>query len=1091
MTRRPLVDVLAGALVTALLVVPGGPAVGSGGQPPPPFAGAVHKTVTLVTGDKVTFSDQGRVTVERTPDRASVGYTWLRRPDGHLLVIPSDAMELLRDGVVDQALFDVTALAQYEGMDLLITYAGREADATAKVGRGDGKVTRSIPGLRTLAVKSTSDRLWKQLVNGKRLASGVTGVWLDAKLHVTLDQSVPQIGAPAAWAAGYDGAGVTVGIIDTGVDHSHIDLWGTVLQSRTFIGGSEFGDTIGHGTHVASTIVGAGVGASPSHKGVAPQAKLLVAKVCLAANNCPTSAILDAMQWVASAGAKVVNMSLGGGPSYGIDPLEQAVNDLSQQYGTLFVVSAGNAGADASVGSPSTAASALSVGAVDRNDDLASFSSRGPTGDDHAIKPDITAPGVGIVAAASPSGPNAGSDYVAMSGTSMAAPHVTGAAAILAQRYPQWTGARIKQTLMASANHSGRISTTAQGAGRVNLATAINQTVVTDPPTFTFGNIAPGTTATRTVTYHNLGSSAITVGLQLIAHDPAGNLAPSGLFTMSTDSLTIAAGGTGSVTVTANIPVGQPEGYYSGFLFGVGGFETVVTPFGIRSDVRHTLSLRHIDRAGQQPAFYDTIVVDVNGRLHLVASNTAGVITTRLPRGVYTVANNIRNAAETETTLLRVPRLNLTADTEIVFDARTARQVRITVPDATAIPQATEVSSQWDYNGSQLALGSVALTPLVYSGLTRDDTTLGSMRVKVGAKLVKPGPDGTFTNAPAVYHLAWFDVGTWPVGYERTVPASSLATVETQYGSQVPGSIGYSEAYPQPSAPGFNVSFGFPLETSLPFTREEIYNTDAGVQWYTEFSERSGNADVVKLRSQLIPYQGGQRTTQVWNRGPFTPQLATPVVPAHWVIRWGDTIGGQVPMWGDSAGHHGFSDLQSAGDTYLTLYRDGQFIGSQSPLPSLGTWQFPVPAGHGTYRLAITTQRNAPAVLATRTTVSWTFASGHVDPTSIVRLPLWSVRMAPPVDATSTAPAGTTVTFPVTLAAQPNSSASSIRSLTIQYSTNDGVNWTSATVAPSGPGYTATVTHPAGSGFVSLRLMASDWAGNQVEQTLIRAYRIA
>ena len=97
-------------------------------------------------------------------------------------------------------------------------------------------------------------------------------------------------------------------------------------------------------------------------------------------------------------------MSLGGGDTPSIDPLEQAVDDLTAAHGTLFVIAAGNAGGTATVGSPGSADSALTVGAVDDEDQLADFSSRGPRVGDDAIKPDITAPGVDIVAAGAANG---------------------------------------------------------------------------------------------------------------------------------------------------------------------------------------------------------------------------------------------------------------------------------------------------------------------------------------------------------------------------------------------------------------------------------------------------------------------------------------------------------------------------------------------------------------------------------------------------------------------------------------------------------------------------------------------------------------
>jgi subtilisin family serine protease len=129
---------------------------------------------------------------------------------------------------------------------------------------------------------------------------------------------------------------------------------------------------------------------------------------------------------------------------------EKAVNDLSASSGALFVMAAGNSGpSDTTVGSPGSAAAALTVAAVDRHDKIASFSSRGPTADGR-LKPDIAAPGVDIIAAKAAHGTEGNdeaSGYVSMSGTSMATPHTAGAAAVLAQEHPGWTGERLKAAL--------------------------------------------------------------------------------------------------------------------------------------------------------------------------------------------------------------------------------------------------------------------------------------------------------------------------------------------------------------------------------------------------------------------------------------------------------------------------------------------------------------------------------------------------------------------------------------------------------------------------------------------------------------------
>jgi subtilisin family serine protease len=150
------------------------------------------------------------------------------------------------------------------------------------------------------------------------------------------------------------------------------------------------------------------------------------------------------MSWAVSQHAAIVSMSLGGDPGDGTSPLERAVDELSSTSTTLFVIAAGNSGPEpGTITSPGAAASALTVGAVDGTDAMADFSSRGPL-INGVIKPNIVAPGVNIVAARAAGtslGDPVDDNYTALSGTSMATPHVAGIAAILKQEHPTWSGA--------------------------------------------------------------------------------------------------------------------------------------------------------------------------------------------------------------------------------------------------------------------------------------------------------------------------------------------------------------------------------------------------------------------------------------------------------------------------------------------------------------------------------------------------------------------------------------------------------------------------------------------------------------------------
>src|SRR5690606_29093359 len=183
--------------------------------------------------------------------------------------------------------------------------------------------------------------------------------------------------------------------------------------------------------------------------------------------------------------------------------------------------SAGNDGpGDGTVTMPGTADLALTVGAVDRDDRIADFSSRGPRAGDAALKPDLTAPGVGIVAARADGtamGQPVDEFYTAESGTSMAAPHVTGAAALIAGARPDLDATQIKALLMGPAVPQPDLGAFAQGAGRVDVAAALDGPMVATPPSISYGDFGfphdDRDPVARTVIYTNLGDQPQTLTL--------------------------------------------------------------------------------------------------------------------------------------------------------------------------------------------------------------------------------------------------------------------------------------------------------------------------------------------------------------------------------------------------------------------------------------------------------------------------------------------------------------------------------------------------------------------------------------------------
>ena len=470
------------AVIPAAAVIPPPPGTTSAGVRAA-LSGKSAK-VTLITGDVVEVADAGggrkAASVKPAPGREGIAFHTIE-VDGGLRVLPSDAVPYISTGVLDADLFDVDELiadgfadSDAATLPLIVRYADPAGfRAQSLTGTTTTRPLESIGGAAVSASKTELPGLWDSLkpaaMTARTLDQGIAKIWLDGKVRPVLDKSVPQIGAPAAWQAGYEGAGVEVAVLDTGIDATHPDLVGKVQQAEDFSGSSTGpADHFGHGTHVAATIAGTGAGSAGTRKGVAPKADLLIGKVLGDDGYGYDSWIIAGMEWAAAEGAKVVNMSLGGDATDGTDPLSQAVDRITADTGTLFVVSAGNEGRDQSIGTPGAAASALTVGAVDRNDALAEFSSRGPRLGDDGLKPEITAPGVGIVAARA-TGTTMGEPldnlYTAASGTSMAAPHVAGAAVLLAQAHPDWKADRLKNALVSTAKTQRRSERLRPGRG--------------------------------------------------------------------------------------------------------------------------------------------------------------------------------------------------------------------------------------------------------------------------------------------------------------------------------------------------------------------------------------------------------------------------------------------------------------------------------------------------------------------------------------------------------------------------------------------------------------------------------------------------
>jgi subtilisin family serine protease len=1000
-------------------------------------------------------------------------------------------------------LFDVSKLVQFgyddrsrSDLPLLVKAAGGgSARSAATVVAGAAvRVSRELPRVGAVALredKAAAGKFWERVRGGVpagRAASGLAGglerVWLDGPVRAALDQSVPQIGAPAAWRAGRTGAGVTVGVLDTGVDATHPDLAGAVADAVDFTDSpSGTRDLVGHGTHVASIITGSGTASGGRYRGVAPDARLLVGKVLGDDGFGSESWVLAGMEWAAGR-TRVVNMSLGDPwPSDGTDVLSQAVNRLTAQSGTLFVVAAGNTGPSAeSIGSPAAADAALTVGAVSKQDELAEFSSRGPRWMDQAIKPDLTAPGVDIVAARATGttiGAPVGDSYTRLSGTSMATPHAAGAAAILAGQHPGWTAERLKSALMGSATPAADRTVYEQGAGRVDVARATTQAVTATPTNLSEGIVrwphSDDRPIARTVTYHNDGNSDTTLRLGLDVRDPAGEPAPSGMFSLTGPQVIVPAHGTATATLTTNTTVSGPDGLYGGVLTAASadGQTRVRIPIGVTREVEsYNITLSFLDHHGLPAPEYFFRFVDLKRPKAYLSYDPSGTVVARVPRGRYFLDGWVQTFNQNEsidTTVVTEPQVEVSADTTMTFDARDGRPLGLLVDQPAARPGFTlldfAMTTPWGGTGSFWA------QPDFKGLLVRPSRTAappGQFTFLVEGVLAEPDGVGGFAGSPYQYHVHWTADRAVPTTLVRRFCDRDLAKARALLAATAPGRTGVKDGVASGPLPSVLIEFYTP-----------------GQPWFGSLDtinpEHNSESFIAGLGRTFSP---GNLAAQQWNAAVFGPAFPYQAnAPADWAGRLGDLMRFDLPLFTDQAvDHFGYSQTDT-GDT--VLYRDGQRVDS-SGVP--GSGDFTVPAGPASYRLQTEATRSV-SPLSTRVSAAWTFHSDTIPGQDPQPIPLLAVRFAPPLDSHNRAPTGSTFTFPVYVQRNGTQTAT-VATLAVQVSYDDGHTWTPVPLTGSGDQRTATVAHPRGGSFVSLRATASDPAGNSVQQTIIHAYEL-
>ncbi|MDQ3913943.1 MAG: S8 family serine peptidase [Actinomycetota bacterium] len=356
-------------------------------------------------------------------------------------------------------------------------HAGRE-DVSLLLGSLGARATGSIDALRLLEVRIDAARVLE-------LRRSPHVEWARPELTLELDARRPNdplfryqwplrtIGAAKGWAV-EDGSAsdVTVAVIDSGVDASHPDLVQRTVAGVDFVNvDDDPSDDHGHGTHVAGIIA-----AQPDNRrgiaGVSWGARIMPLKACDVTGDCGSFEVAAAIAYAAESGADVVNISLGGAAAT-CPPEFRLAGALADTTGTLLIASAGNAAQEGNpVSYPASCDGYVSVGATSSQDEWAPFSV-------HNEHVDLSAPGIAVPSTIPPGLAGMSDDpstpgYGPASGTSMAAPHVAGLAALLFAAHPEWAPAEVEERMEETAADLGATGHDEYfGAGRVDAARAL------------------------------------------------------------------------------------------------------------------------------------------------------------------------------------------------------------------------------------------------------------------------------------------------------------------------------------------------------------------------------------------------------------------------------------------------------------------------------------------------------------------------------------------------------------------------------------------------------------------------------------------
>lgn len=1069
--------------------------------------------LTLITGDTVMSAKSTNGLIEEVSP--SQGRKVLEK--GSYMVLPADPTEMGYNYMVlqvmnrtyifpkgvdtnrlDVELFDVDYLFEedYHKLNYLPviveyvepTVAGISREGIIKglkeeiISMG-GTVTKEfkvIPAISAHLPLESIKNLYEALVKSVYLEK----IWLNKGYSIDLNESVPLIRAPEVWTLDFNGSGIEIAILDTGIDSTHPDLNDMdddpatvdpkVIREVSFVPYEDPMDYHGHGTHCAGISAGTGEASGGRIKGVAPGAWLWNVKVLNKTGYGYEDWIISGIEYAAYGPdgklgtgdeANVISMSLGGGPTDGTDPVSKAVN-AAVDAGIVTCVAAGNAGNDFWVTTPGVARGAITVGATTKEDTIAWFSSRGPT-IDLRIKPDVVEPGVRITSSVPYGIYN--TYYMSWSGTSMATPHVAGLAALLLQA--GWSPRDVKDRLVSTAIDLG-YNVYTQGGGRIDAYESVMSYSYVTPSTISFGVFTTNDMRTEILNFYNLNMTHNkTLDLMVKVVDVVTG-AIMNCTSLNTTAITIPPGQRSAVELRVNATV--PKSVYSGKLLAEDAAtnETIHAIFGFAR--LNNVTARCIDFHGNSLMDAHVLATKYNvtsnfeynldtWRNYYSAHRTDrnGLISLLLTDGEFYIIGLDRNYSTQTDVWTVADKLPVYTNIDMLLDERDTDRVDF---DPNKLGQV--------FLGKLSSLTYRQESPLVWINWQSSwfypttTTTYVSRTTLIASFAYQYYPESSMSpyypylvNAPEWHNLLYTEPGITPPKH-YVANYAELVRRETRYkvgmSPRVTALI-YQSAYSKDS-----YSWVW-HRMDVPCSRIEWLSPDI---WYLTSYSKAGDRPWISTPYWYFAhwpylmegYLPGDEITESFAEHPLS---------THFLVnKNSDSLEVITDISMDTYGHSLWADFG-----HIWMYQNDGLILDQDVKDFL--WyrlmEDPRPAK---YRVIIEGWSSLYLSTYVRTQLDFTVTSGTAD----YRLPVIYVRI-PKIDLNCTHPSGNvdvTILF----------DESNISRATLEYSVDDGATWRQASLRST---YTSRIRNLKDV-YVSLRVNATDIEGNSISQTTIRGF---